>query len=76
MIYTTLEELEEALTDILGDGYRIDEDAHGQIVIQTGLCIDDDGELKVYVDPDDLEEDPELDPDMDNVDDLDLDDDS
>ena len=76
MIYTTLEELEEALTDVLGDGYRIDEDANGQFVIQTGLCIDDDGELKVYVDPDDLEEDPELDPDMDNVDDLDLDDDS
>jgi hypothetical protein len=76
MNFTTLEELEEALSDVLGSGYRVDEDIHGQIVVHTGLRVDDNGELEVYVDEDDLEEDPDLDPEIDSVEDLDLDGDS
>lgn len=73
MDYTTLEELEEALTDILGSGFRVDEDNRGQLVIYTGLQLDGEGELEKYIDEEDLEEDPDLDPDLDSVDELDLD---
>jgi hypothetical protein len=59
----TYEELEEALQDILGNGYQIDKDNHGQIIIYTGLCEDDDGDLIEFEsDDDDDDFDPEFEP--------------
>lgn len=75
MNISTIEELEEALVDVLGDGFRIDEDSHGQLVVYTGLREDDEGELVEYIDDEDLEEDPDLDPDAETLDALDRDDD-
>lgn len=66
-----IEELEEALEDILPSGFIIETDKNGQIVILTGLVQDDDGEL---VDIDD-DADPDADPDFEPLDeDEDLDD--
>jgi hypothetical protein len=73
MNVTTIEDLEEALVDILGDGFQIDQDNHGQIIIYTGLCEDEDGELEEFIDEEDLEEDLDVDPDMDSLDALDED---
>jgi hypothetical protein len=59
-----VEELEEALEDILPKGFRL-EDRNGQIVIFTGLSEDEDGELVDFVDEDeDDEDDPDFDPDF------------
>jgi hypothetical protein len=41
----TLEDLEEALENILQCGFQIETDNDGQIVIYTGLTEIDDGEL-------------------------------
>jgi translation initiation factor 6 (eIF-6) len=65
-----LEELEEALEEVLPAGFQIETDNHGQIVIYTGLRQDDDGEL---VSTDDTEED--FDPEFDRLDDEGLDED-
>lgn len=67
----TFEELEEALQEVLGTGYQIDTDNHGQIVIYTGLREDDDGEL-VEFEAD--EEDEDFDPDFEPLDEEDEDD--
>lgn len=56
-----LEELEEALEEVLPNGFQIETDNHGQIIIYTGLRQDDDGEL---VDFEAEEEDPDFDPDF------------
>jgi hypothetical protein len=56
-----LEELEEALEEVLPNGFQIETDNHGQIIIYTGLRQDDDGEL---VDFEGEEEDPDFDPDF------------
>jgi hypothetical protein len=63
-----LEELEEALGDILPPGFSIETDSHGQLIIFTGLSSDDDGEL---IDFEDDEEDdaPDLDEDVESLDD-------
>jgi hypothetical protein len=63
MIVTSIDELEDSLTDILGDGFVIEQDRNGQLIIFTGLRQDDDGELTEYLDDEDLEEDLESDPD-------------
>lgn len=60
MNVTNIEELEEALEEILGSNFRIEQDKKGQIVIFTGLTQDDDGEL---LELDDEEEDIEFDED-------------
>ena len=73
MNMVTIEDLEEALVDILGDGFQIDQDNHGQIIIYTGLCEDDNGELEEFINEEDLEEDLEMDPDTDPLDVLDED---
>jgi hypothetical protein len=64
------EELEEALDDLFPGGFSIETDNHGQLIIYTGLIEDDEGELI----PVDLEEDEEVDPDLDPLEDDDLDD--
>jgi hypothetical protein len=65
------EELEEALDDLFPGGFSIETDNHGQLVIYTGLVQDDEGELI----PADLEEDEEVDPDLDPLEDDDMEDD-
>ena len=64
-----IEDLEEALDDILPPGYQIDKDSNGRIVIHTNLVEDEDGEL-VDFDGDD-EEDPDFDPDFEPLEDED-----
>lgn len=66
-----IEELEEALEELFPDrNWSIETDSHGQIVIFTGLKEEEDGELVLF----DAEEDEELDPDTESLDDDDLDD--
>ncbi len=58
----TLEELEEALEEILTNGFEIDVDSNGQIVIYTGLCQNEDGDLVEFEgDEDDEDEDDDFD---------------
>lgn len=60
-----IEELEEALEDILPNGFQIETDNHGQLIIYTGLQQDDDGELVTFVNEDedeDLDVDPDFEP--------------
>lgn len=64
------EELEEALDELFPGGFSIETDNHGQLVIYTGLTEDDEGELI----PIDLEEDEDIDPDLDPLEDDDIDD--
>jgi hypothetical protein len=65
-----LESLEEALDELFPGGFSIETDSHGQIVIYTGLKSDEDGELSTI----DSEEDEDRDPDLDPLDDDELDD--
>ncbi len=67
-----LEELEEALSDILPGDFHIDTDKHGEVIIFTGLRQDDDGEL---VGTDQDEEDTDFDPDFEPLEDEDEDED-
>jgi hypothetical protein len=73
MNITTLEELEEALRDVLGDRFQIEQDNHGQLIVYTGLCQTDDGEIEVFLSDEDAEEDLDLDPDMESLEELNLD---
>lgn len=59
----TLEDLEEALEEIFPNGFEIDTDDHGQLIILTCLSQDEDGELVEFEgeDDDDDEEDEDLD---------------
>lgn len=61
-----IEELEEALEEILPPGFEIETNSKGQLVIYTNLKQDDDGEL---VSMDDSEED--VDPDFERLEDED-----
>jgi hypothetical protein len=72
MSVETIEELEEALGDILPVGFQIDTDKHGQIVVFTHLSQDDDGEL-VELESDE-EEDLDVDPDFEPLEEEDDDD--
>lgn len=65
-----IEELEEALDEVLPGGFQIETDNNGQIIVYTGLKQDDDGELVPF----DTEEDDEIDPDHDPLEDEDIDD--
>lgn len=55
----TLEDLEEALEEVLPHGFEVDIDNNGQIVIYTGLTQDEDGELVEFEGDDDEEDDEE-----------------
>ena len=70
----TLEDLEEALQEILPTGFEIDVATNGQIIIYTGLSQDDDGQL-VEFEYDEDEDDEEFDPDMEYLDEEDDDED-
>ena len=65
-----IEELEEALDEILPGGFSIETDNHGQLIVYTGLTQEEDGELVTF----ESEEDEEVDPDLDPLEDDDLDD--
>lgn len=65
----TIDELEEAILDLLQSGFSIETDDHGQVVIYTGLQ-DEDGELVPF----DSEEDEEIDPDLEPMSNEDFDD--
>ncbi len=58
----TVDELEEALDEILPNGFRISTDRSGKVVIYTNLVEDDNGDLI----PADLDEDDESDEDSDD----------
>lgn len=68
-----IEELEEALDELFPNGFSIETDSHGQIIVNTGLKHnedDPDGELLPF----DLEEDEDYDPDTESLEDEDVDD--
>jgi hypothetical protein len=57
-----IEELQEALESILPNGFSIEPDKHGQLIIFTNFKEDEDGELLPIEDED---VDPDADPDLD-----------
>jgi hypothetical protein len=65
-----LESLEEALVDLLGDGFSIEEDDQGQLIIHTGLRQgeEEDDELIEFISDEDTEEDLDIDPDQESLD--------
>ena len=66
----SIEELEEALEDILPAGFQIETDKNGRIIIFTNYRENEDGEL---VDIEDDEVDPDADPDFEPLEDEDED---
>ncbi len=65
-----LESLTDELEAILPDGFHIDTDNNGQIVIYTGLMEDGDGDLVEFVEDDyDDESDEDSDYDLEDSDD-------
>lgn len=70
-----LDDLEEALAEILPSGFQIETDNHGQIVIYTGLTRDDDGSGDlVDFEGEEDDEDPDFDPDFEPIEEEDEDD--
>lgn len=67
-----LEELEEALQDLLSSEFVIETDSHGEIIIRTGLREDEEGELVDHVSDD--EDDEDFDPDHEPLEDDDAED--
>ena len=65
-----IEELEEALDEVFSGGFSIETDNHGQLIVYTGLTQEEDGELVPF----DSEEDEDLDPALDPLEDEDADD--
>lgn len=61
-------ELEEALSEILPFGFKIETDKRGQLIILTHLSQDDDGELHDF-ESDEDEDDPDFDPDFQSLED-------
>ena len=68
MIVSTIEEMEEELIDIIGYSFSVSLDKNGQIVIHTGLCESQNGELEKFLDDEEIEEDSDLDPDVSSLD--------
>ena len=67
-----IEDLEEALNELLPPGFSIETNKHGQLIILSNLRQDEDGELHTFQDDDaDLDADPDFDP----LEDLELDED-
>lgn len=52
-----VETLEELISEILPDGFRIELNKHKQVVIYTNLTCDDDGELVSLTDESEMEDD-------------------
>lgn len=71
-----IEDLQEELETILPDGFTIDTDHNGELIIRTGLRQEDDGELVPFDgdEDEDDEEDEEFDPDLEPLGDEDDDD--
>jgi len=69
-----LEDLEEALSEVIPSNFHISRDKHGQLVIMTSLCEDDDGDLVDFQPEDEEDEDEDYDHDFESLDE-DLDDD-
>jgi len=68
----TLEDLQEALEDVFPNGFEIDTDEDGQIIILTRLSEDEDGDLIEYEgDLDEDEDEDEDDEDFDGLEDED-----
>lgn len=65
-----IEDLEEALDELLPGGFSIETNSKGEVIIYTGLQQDEDGELT----PMDIEEDEDFDPDTDPLEEEDIDD--
>jgi hypothetical protein len=65
-----IEDLEEALDELLPGGFSIETNSKGEVIIYTGLTQDDDGELT----PMDVEEDEDFDPDTDPLEEEDIED--
>ena len=59
----TFLELEEALTELLPTGFRIEVDEDGQLIVHTNLSQNDDDDSSELVSMD-LEEDDDYDPDF------------
>lgn len=68
-----IEELEEALSEILPVGFQIETNKKGQIIILSGLKSTDDGDLVSILSED--EDDDVFDSDFESLDSLDEDDD-
>lgn len=66
-----IDELEEALDELFPNGYSIDTDSDGKIIVYTNLIKGDDGELLPFNE----EESDDFDPDTDPLEDEDVDDD-
>jgi hypothetical protein len=66
-----LEDLEEALEELFPSGFHTTKDSRGQIIIMTGLCEEDDGELVELLSAED-EEDDDFDSDFSSMDDEDF----
>ena len=61
-----LEELEEALNDILPEGFEVTIKNSGEVVIKTNLVVDEATDELVSIDREDYDDDP--DPDADELD--------
>lgn len=73
----TFDELEELISEVLTSNFTITTDKRGQVIIQTGLIQDEDGELSDMDDDDDDDDDLEYgddDEDFESYEELDEDD--
>lgn len=69
-----IEELEEALKELLPSGFTVNTNSHGQIVVYTGLKYDDDDEEGDLIAFDEDEVDMDADTDFESLDDEEEDD--
>jgi len=58
-----IQELEEMLAEVLPIGFKLVTNKTGQIIVYTGMSLDEDGEV-VDFESDDDDEDLEVDPDL------------
>lgn len=57
-----IEELEEALSEVLSFGFEITTNKKGEVIILTGMKEDEDGELISLEEEDDPDADPDFEP--------------
>lgn len=58
-----IQEFEDMLAEVLPIGFKLVTNKNGQIIVYTGMSLDEDGEV-VDFESDDDDEDLEVDPDM------------